>query len=116
MLKPGLASKVTIHLNNDTSSNTRFIYEQVFEFLFNNGVAGATLLLPQAGFGSHHHSHSRGSFGSGGGGHLPVQIQFIDSPEVVARLLPGLCELVKDGLVEMQDTNVIQALKLGDTV
>jgi hypothetical protein len=115
MLKPGLASKVTIHLNDDTSSNTSFIYEQVFQFLYDNGVAGATLTRPQAGFGAHHHSHSRGSYGATGV-HLPVQIQFIDSPDVVARLLPAICDLVKDGLIEMQDTNVIQALQLGDTV
>jgi len=115
MLKPGLASKVTIHLNDDTSSSTSFIYEQVFQFLYDNGVAGATLTRPEAGFGSHHHSHSREAFGASGS-HLPVQIQFIDSPEVVSKLLPALCEMVKDGLIEMQDTTVITAAKLGDSV
>jgi PII-like signaling protein len=115
MLKPGHASKVTIHLNDDTSSNTSFIYEQVFQFLYDNGVAGATLSRPQAGFGGHHHSHTRGSYGAAGA-HLPVEIQFIDSPEVVARLLPALCEMVQDGLIEMQETNVVQARKLGDAV
>jgi PII-like signaling protein len=115
MLKPGLASKVTIHLNDDTSSSTSFLYEQVFQFLYDNGVAGATLTRPQAGFGSHHHSHSRDSYGPSGS-HLPVQIQFIDSPEAVSRLLPALCDLVKDGLIEMQDTTVIKAARMGDSV
>jgi PII-like signaling protein len=115
MLKPGLASKVTIHLNDDTSSSTSFIYEQVFQFLYDNGVAGATLTRPQAGFGSHHHSHSRESYGSSGN-HLPVQIQFVDTQEVVSRLLPALCEMVKDGLIEMQDTRVIKAAQLGDSI
>lgn len=115
MLKPGLASKVTIHLNDDTSSSTSFIYEQVFQFLYDNGVAGATLTRPQAGFGSHHHSHSREAYGASGS-HLPVQIQFVDSPEVVNGLLPALCELVKDGLVEMQETRVIKAARSGDSV
>ena len=115
MLKPGLASKVTIHLNDDTSSRTSFIYEQVFQFLYDNGVAGATLSRPQAGFGSHHHSHSRESFGASGS-HLPVQIEFIDVPEVVNRLLPALCEMVNDGLIEMQETRVIKAAQLGESV
>jgi len=115
MLKPGPASKVTIHLNDDTSSETSFIYEQVFQFLYDNGVAGATLTRPQAGFGSHHHSHSRDAFGAAGN-HLPVHIQFIDSHEVVARLMPALSDMVKDGLIEMQETQIIKAVQSGDSI
>jgi PII-like signaling protein len=89
MLKPGPAHKVTIHLNDDTSSDTTFIYEQVFQFLYDNGVAG---------------------------NHLPVHIQFVDSTETVFRLMPALCELVKDGLIEMQDTHVVKAARLGDSL
>ena len=115
MLSTGPASKVTIHLNDDTSSNSSFIYEQVFQFLYDNGVAGATLTRPQAGFGSHHHAHSREGHGAAGI-HLPVQIQFIESPEVVLRLMPALSNLVQDGLIEMQDTHIVKAVRQGDRV
>jgi PII-like signaling protein len=114
MLTTGPASKVTIHLNEDTSSSTSFIYEQVFKFLYDNGVAGATLTRPQAGFGSHHHPHSRDAYGAGGS-HLPVEIQFIESRAVVDRLLPALCELVQDGLIERQDTEIVKSVKQGDS-
>jgi PII-like signaling protein len=32
--------------------------------------------------------------------HLPVRIEFIDSPEVVDAVLPSLCEIVRDGLID----------------
>jgi PII-like signaling protein len=114
MLTKGPARKVTIHVNEDTSANNNFLYEQVFQFLFDNGVAGATLTRAQAGFGSHHHRHSRESYGAAGS-HLPMQIQFIESRDVVDRLLPALCELVQDGLIEMQNTEIVKSVKQGDS-
>lgn len=107
MLKTGPAKKVTIHLNEDTSAGADFIYEQVFSFLFSEGVSGATLTRPQQGFGEHHHLHSAEGHGAEKR-HLPVQIQFIESPEKVESLLPGLCDLVTDGLVEMHETTVLK--------
>jgi PII-like signaling protein len=95
MLAPGLAKKITIHLNEDTSAEDDFLYRRVLRFLFERGVAGASLLRPEAGFGSREH--------------LPVRIEFIESREKVESLLPELCALVTDGLIEAQDTLIIQA-------
>jgi PII-like signaling protein len=107
VLRAGPAKKVTVHLNEDTSAGSNFIYEQVFSFLFSAGVSGATLTRPQQGFGEHHHLHSTEGHGAEKR-HLPVQIQFIESPDKVDALLPRLCDLVTDGLVEMQETTVLK--------
>jgi hypothetical protein len=107
MLTRGPAKKVTIHLNEDTSSDRTFIYEQVFSFLMKQGISGATLIQPQQGFGAHHQRHSRDGHGAENR-HLPVQIQFIESPEIVESILPQLCELVKDGLIDAHDTTVVK--------
>lgn len=107
MLKAGPARKVTIHLNEDTSAGSNFIYEQVFSFLFSQGVSGATLTRPQQSFGEHHHLHSAEGHGAERR-HLPVQIQFIESPERVDALLPSLFDLVTDGLVEMHETTILK--------
>ncbi len=108
MLTPGPAKKVTIHLNEDTSSARDFLYEEIFRFLYDRGVAGATVIRPHSGFGSHHRLHTAGA-GSVEGEHLPVRIEFLESPEVVDAILPALCDLVTDGLVETQITTVIKA-------
>ena len=110
MLTPGPARKLTIHLNDDTGTGSGFIYEQVFAFLFARGVAGATLLRPQAGFGEHHHRHSQEGHGAEHR-HLPVQIQFVEKAEIVDELLPSLCELVLDGVIEMHDTVILKAAR-----
>jgi len=108
MLQRGLARKVTIHLNEDTSSDRGLIYEQVFQFLYDQGIAGATLIRPQEGFGVHHHRHAQEGHGAAKR-HLPVRIEFIDSPGTIDQILPALCDLVLDGLVEVQGTTIVKA-------
>jgi PII-like signaling protein len=107
MLKPGLAKKVTIHLNEDTSAKQDFLYNEIFAFLFEHGIAGASLIRPEAGFGSHHRVHP-----AHGHAHMPVRIEFIDSPETVERLLPELCALLSDGLIEAHDTTIYKAAEV----
>lgn len=105
MLNIGPARKVSIYLNEDTVAETDFLYNQIFSFLFAKGVAGATLLRPQAGFGSHHRVHDA-EHGRAASGHMPVRIEFVESIDTVDRLMPELCDLVSDGLIEAQDTVV----------
>jgi PII-like signaling protein len=107
MLSRGPAKKVTIHLNEDTSSGEGYTYERVFSFLMSQGLSGATLTRPEQGFGAHHQRHSRGGHGAESR-HLPVRIEFVERTETVEAILPSLCELVKDGLIEAHDTTIIQ--------
>ena len=109
MLASGLAKKVTIHLNEDTSAGHDFLYNEIFSFLREHGVAGAELIRPSAGFGSHHRTHStEGSEAERE--HLPVRIEFIETKDATDALLPALCELITDGLIEAHDTTVIKAV------
>jgi PII-like signaling protein len=107
MLKPGPARKVTIHMNEDTASRTDYLHNEVFAFLLDREVAGATLIRPEAGFGSRHRTHSTHAFGAGGL-HLPIRIEFIESAERIAELLPSLSDLVRDGIIEVQETTILQ--------
>jgi uncharacterized protein len=115
MLVPGTAKKVIIHLNEDTSSEHDFLYKEIVEFLYAHGVAGATLMRPQAGFGSHHQLHTAGA-GSVAGEHLPIRIEFLENPEVVDAILPALCELVSDGLIETHATTIVKSAQKGRPV
>jgi PII-like signaling protein len=114
VLVPGPAKKIIIHVNDDTSSRHDFLYKEILAMLLERGVAGATLLYPQGGFGAHHLMHMQGSMqmqGSGidAGRHLPVRIEFIETAENVEALLPALYELITDGLIESQDTTILKA-------
>jgi PII-like signaling protein len=114
VLVPGPAKKITIHVNEDTSSTTDFLYKEILALLLDRGVAGATLLYPQGGFGSHHLLHMQGSMhlpcsDADSGRHLPVRIEFIESAENVESILPALYELITDGLIESQDVTILKA-------
>jgi PII-like signaling protein len=106
MLKPGPAKKVTIFLNEDTQHGMKALHDAVMLFLMEESVSGATATRAYSGFGSHHLLHTPKIEILAQ--HLPLRIEFIESPKKVEALLPRLCELVTDGLIEVQDTNVIQ--------
>ena len=108
MLVPGPAQKVIVHLNEDTSATHDFLHTEVLEFLLSHGIAGATVIRPHAGFGSHHRLHTSGA-GSAAGEHLPVRIEFLERPDVVERVLPALCNLVTDGLIETHPTTIVMS-------
>ncbi len=108
MLVPGPAKKITIHLNEDTSSRTDYLSHEVLALLLRQGVAGATVLRPEAGFGVHHRVHTQEG-GIDTNQHMPLRIEFIDTEQNINALLPLLRELVTDGLIEAQDTMVLLA-------
>ena len=39
-----------------------------------------------------------------------MRIEFIESKEAADALLPALCELITDGLIEVHDTTIIKAV------
>ena len=109
MLSPGPAKKVTIYLNEDTSATEDFLYKEILALLRNRGVSGASLIRPQAGFGFHRRLHEVEDDGLGNQ-HLPVRIEFVETKEMVDSLLPALCEMVTDGLIEAHDTMVLKSV------
>lgn len=108
MLVPGPAKKVTIHLNEDTSSQSDYLSHEILSLLLKQGVAGATVMRPEAGFGSHHLIHSQEG-GVDTAQHMPLRIEFIDTEQNIQMLLPVLREIVTDGLIESQDTVILKA-------
>jgi PII-like signaling protein len=114
MLEVGPAVKITIHINEDTSSHRDFLHNEILAFLYEHGVSGATILKPFAGFGSHHHLHTSGA-GSAEGEHLPVRIEFIEKQAKIDALLPELFELVTDGLIEAKQTTILKVARPQNT-
>jgi PII-like signaling protein len=106
MLSKGAAKKVTIYLNEDTQRHLGPLYESILTYLMNKGVSGATATRAFAGFGAHRVLHTPKVEALAE--HLPVRVEFIDSAEKVEEILPTLYDMVTDGLIEVQDTNVVK--------
>jgi PII-like signaling protein len=110
MLSRGAAKKVTIYVNEDTRYHMDALWDAILRFLRHKHVAGATVLRPVAGFGVHEIIHSADQEVRAD---LPIRIEFIDTAEKVDELLPSLYDMVVDGLIEVQDTNVVKAVQKG---
>ena len=107
MLEKGAAKKVTIYVNEDTQHRLGPLYEAILTFLMHKGIAGATATRAMAGFGAHNVMHTTKIEVLAE--HLPVRIEFIDSAEKVDGLLPTLYDMVTDGVIEVQNTEVVKA-------
>lgn len=109
MLKRGPAKKVTIYINEDAQHHAAALHDAIMTFLLNRGVSGATSTRAYAGFGSSHMLHTPKIEVLAQ--HLPLRIEFIETPEKVDEVLPTLHEMVADGLIEVQDTFVVKAAR-----
>ena len=110
MLNAGKAVKVSIYISEGTTHHGAPTYTSILDFLFKQGVSGATALKGIAGFGAHHLMHSASILEISD--HLPLKIEFIESQEKVDSLMGKLQELVGTGMIEMQDTTVVKPASL----
>lgn len=108
MLPKGEAKKVVIYLNQDTRSHTEPLWTAILDFLRHRHVAGATLLLADAGFGGHEMLHDPTS--EYRSEHRPARIEFVETAGKVDELLPTLYEMVIDGLITVQDVIVVKCV------
>jgi PII-like signaling protein len=106
MLTKGPARKVTIFINEDVQHHHTALHDAIMTFLMHKGVAGATATRAFSGFGAHHLLHTPRVEALAE--HLPIRIEFVDTPEKVEEVLPTLYDMVSDGLIEVQDTTVIK--------
>lgn len=110
MLTKGPAKKVTIFINEDTQHHMTALHDSIMTFLMRKGVSGATATRAFSGFGAHHVLHTPKIEVLAQ--HLPIRIEFVETPEKVEEVLPTLYEMISDGLIEVQDTTVVRhALK-----
>jgi PII-like signaling protein len=106
MLNKGPAKKVTIFINEDTQHHMQALHDSIMTFLLHKGVNGATATRAFSGFGSHQMLHTPKVEALTE--HLPIRIEFVDTQEKVEEVLPTLYEMVSDGLIEVQDTNIVK--------
>ncbi len=107
MLQKGTAKKVTIFVNEDTQYHFGSLFDAILEFLLHKGVSGATATRAIAGFGAHQVMHTTKIEILSE--HLPIRIEFIESAQKVDEIMPSLYDMVTDGVIEVQDTNVVKA-------
>jgi len=104
MLKAGKALKVSIYVSEGAKHHGIPVYSSILDFLFYRGVAGATVVKGIAGFGADRHMHSASIVEISD--HMPLKIEFIETPEKVNEILGKLEELAGTGMIEVQETTI----------
>jgi PII-like signaling protein len=111
MLQTGKAVKVTIYLSDGAKHHGVPVYASVLDFLFHNGIAGATVVKGVAGFGAAHRMHSAHILEISD--YLPVKVEFIETREKADAILPELAKRTGSGLIEIEEISIIVPAKEG---
>lgn len=103
---PAHAKLLRIFLGESDRWHHAPLYEAIVLKARELGLAGATVLRGPMGFGAKSHLHTakilRLSMD------LPIVIEIVDSEENVGRLLPHLEEMALEGLVTIEDVQVLR--------
>ncbi|HEY6848145.1 MAG TPA: DUF190 domain-containing protein [Terracidiphilus sp.] len=97
--------KVSIYLSDGAKHHGVPVYTSLLDFLFHEGIYGATVLKGVAGFGSSHRIHSAKILELSD--RLPVKIEFFETREMIDRLLPEIERRSGCGIIEVQETTVL---------
>jgi PII-like signaling protein len=105
MLQSGKAVKVTIYLGDGAMHHHVPVYTSLLDFLFRNGIAGATVIKGIAGFGTAHRMHAAHILEISD--YLPIKIEFIETREKADAILPELQKRIDSGLIAVEEINIL---------
>lgn len=81
------------------------LYEAILMLARSRGLAGCTVVKGCEGFGANSRIHTTKILRLSED--LPMVIEIVDTPEHIEQLLPHLDTMVREGLVTLEDVNVI---------
>src|SRR5512141_856776 len=101
----GKAKRIRIYVKESDVIGHRPAPYALLDWLRREGAAGATLIRATAGIGASGHLNLE--LTPDLGPHLPVIVEWIDSPDRVERLLPQLKQMVGRGLITGEDVEIL---------
>lgn len=106
MLERGLAKKLIIYVGRLEKYEGKPVWQSIVRFVQHHGCAGATVTRAVAGFGASGKTHKARLFSLTDD--VPMRVEVVDTERKIAALLPWIYDMVKNGLIEVQDTEVIK--------
>src|SRR3954447_25249966 len=98
--------KVTIYVNSTDQWHGRPLYSAIVRLCQDKGIAGATVIRCDEGYGSSRHLHTTRLLELTSD--LPVRIEIIDLAERIEPFLLSLAEIIGAGLVTVSDVHIIK--------
>lgn len=101
-----------VHIGESDTWQGRPLYQVIVRRLREQGVAGATVLRGIEGFGAHSRLHTARILRLSED--LPIVIEVVDREDRIRDVLPILDEMVTEGLVTIEDVEVLVYRAPGD--
>ncbi|MGC8669097.1 MAG: DUF190 domain-containing protein [Chthonomonadales bacterium] len=102
----GAAKKVRIYIGETDQWHGKALFTAIVERARKEGLAGATVLRGIEGFGANSRIHTASILRLSED--LPIVIEIVDTAERINLFLPLLDEMVSEGLILVQDCEVIK--------
>lgn len=101
----GKAKLLTIFIGESDKYKHQLLYKAIVEMLRENGIAGATVTRGIEGFGKKSRIHTASILRLSED--LPIVITVIDKEERIQEVMPLIDEMVTEGMVIMENVDVI---------
>lgn len=102
----GPAKRLTVFVGESDRYHHKPLYSEIVHRAHQSGLAGASVLRGIEGFGASQHVHTTRLLSLSED--LPVVIVMIDDAERIERFALQLDELITEGLVVIDDVNVVR--------
>jgi uncharacterized protein len=108
----GTATRLTILIKESDQSHHRPLYTEIVHRAHKAGLAGASVFHGIEGYGKSSHIHTNRILSLSED--LPVSIVIVDLQERIRAFLPELDELVAEGLVMVDEVEVVRYVSRSD--
>ncbi len=105
MKLPSEAYLIRIYVGESDKYNGKPLYEVIVNEARRQHLAGATVLRGFLGFGANSRIHTSKLLRLSED--LPVVVEIVDAQEKIEAFLPGLDEMIKEGMITMEKVKVI---------
>lgn len=102
----GRAKRLRIYLGESDRWKGKPLYQALVETAKKLDMAGATVFRGIVGYGANSRIHTANILDLSSD--LPITVEIIDSDEYIGKLIPYLDEMVKEGMVTIEDISIIQ--------
>jgi PII-like signaling protein len=102
----GRQQRLTVYIGEADRHGHTPLATEIVQRAHAAGLAGATVFRGVEGFGASNHIHTTRILTLSND--LPMAVVIVDTPESIAAFLPQLEELVTEGLVTLEDVEVVR--------
>jgi len=106
MVTKGPAKKLTVFVDETDKFHGKPVYEVLLDIFFKKKIMGVSVFRGIAGYGSDGVFHTSKMLELSSS--MPVKIEVVESEEMINKVLPDIYYVVKKGMVEVTDTNVVK--------